>query len=62
LTGPELATRCSPVKREAGDWIERVWNMRDSVSSALKWYENEYVVDAATTFILLANAAESISH
>ena len=26
------------------------------------WYENEYVVDAATTFILLANAAESISH
>jgi hypothetical protein len=26
------------------------------------WYENEYVVDAATTFILLANAAESVSH
>ncbi|HWW79627.1 MAG TPA: glycoside hydrolase family 9 protein [Steroidobacteraceae bacterium] len=26
------------------------------------WYENEYVVDAATTFILLANVAESISH
>jgi hypothetical protein len=26
------------------------------------WYENEYVVDAATTFILLANATESISH
>jgi hypothetical protein len=26
------------------------------------WYENEYVVDAATTFILLANAVESISH
>ena len=26
------------------------------------WYENEYVVDAATTFILAANAAEAVSH
>jgi endoglucanase len=26
------------------------------------WYENEYVVDAATTFILAANAAESLAH
>jgi endoglucanase len=26
------------------------------------WYENEYVVDAATSFILAANAAEASSH
>jgi len=26
------------------------------------WYENEYVVDAATAFILAANAAEQVSH
>jgi endoglucanase len=26
------------------------------------WYENEYVVDAATTFILAANAAEALAH
>jgi endoglucanase len=26
------------------------------------WYENEYVVDAATVFILAANAAEAVSH
>jgi endoglucanase len=26
------------------------------------WYENEYVVDAATTFILAANAADVLSH
>jgi hypothetical protein len=26
------------------------------------WYENEYVVDAATVFILAANAAESVAH
>jgi len=26
------------------------------------WYENEYVVDAATLFMLAANAAESVSH
>jgi hypothetical protein len=26
------------------------------------WYENEYVVDAATTFILAANAAEAVAH
>lgn len=26
------------------------------------WYENEYVVDAASTFILAANAAEAVSH
>jgi endoglucanase len=26
------------------------------------WYENEYVVDAATSFILAANAAEARSH
>jgi endoglucanase len=25
------------------------------------WYENEYVVDAATTFILAANAAEALT-
>ena len=26
------------------------------------WYENEYVVDAATSFILAANAADASSH
>jgi hypothetical protein len=26
------------------------------------WYENEYVLDAATSFILAANAAEALSH
>jgi endoglucanase len=26
------------------------------------WYENEYVVDAATTFILAANAADAVAH
>jgi endoglucanase len=26
------------------------------------WYENEYVVDTATTFILAANAADSVTH
>jgi hypothetical protein len=26
------------------------------------WYENEYVVDAASTFILAANAAEALTH
>ena len=26
------------------------------------WYENEYVVDAATAFILAANAAATLSH
>jgi hypothetical protein len=26
------------------------------------WYENEYVVDAATIFILAANAAEALAH
>jgi hypothetical protein len=26
------------------------------------WYENEYVVDAATPFILAANAADALSH
>jgi endoglucanase len=26
------------------------------------WYENEYVVDPATSFILAANAAEASSH
>ena len=26
------------------------------------WYENEYVVDAATTFILAANAAATLAH
>jgi endoglucanase len=26
------------------------------------WYENEYVVDAATTFILAANAADALAH
>jgi endoglucanase len=26
------------------------------------WYENEYVVDTATTFILAANAAEALTH
>jgi endoglucanase len=26
------------------------------------WYENEYVVDAATTFILAANAAAAVAH
>jgi endoglucanase len=26
------------------------------------WYENEYVVDAATAFILAANAADALSH
>jgi hypothetical protein len=26
------------------------------------WYENEYVVDAATAFILAANAAEAVAH
>ncbi len=26
------------------------------------WYENEYVVDTATTFILAANAAEALAH
>jgi endoglucanase len=26
------------------------------------WYENEYVVDAATAFILAANAAQAVSH
>lgn len=26
------------------------------------WYENEYVVDAATTFILAANAADAMAH
>ena len=26
------------------------------------WYENEYVVDAATAFILAANAADAVSH
>jgi len=26
------------------------------------WYENEYVVDAATTFILAANAAQALMH
>lgn len=26
------------------------------------WYENEYVVDAATLFMLAANAAEAVSH
>jgi endoglucanase len=26
------------------------------------WYENEYVVDAATTFILAANAADTLAH
>jgi hypothetical protein len=36
LTGLELATWCSPVKREARDWIEHVWNMRDRLSSVLK--------------------------
>ena len=25
------------------------------------WYENEYVVDAASTFILAANAADALS-
>jgi hypothetical protein len=27
----------------------------------LLWYENEYVVDAATTFILAANAADALT-
>jgi hypothetical protein len=26
------------------------------------WYENEYVVDAATTLILAANAADALAH
>jgi hypothetical protein len=26
------------------------------------WYENEYVVDAATTFILAANPADAVTH
>jgi hypothetical protein len=26
------------------------------------WYENEYVVDAANTFILAPNAAEALTH
>ena len=26
------------------------------------WYENEYVVDAATTFILAANAVQALTH
>jgi hypothetical protein len=26
------------------------------------WYENEYVVDAASTFILAPNAAEALTH
>jgi endoglucanase len=26
------------------------------------WYENEYVVDAASTFILAANAAQALTH
>jgi endoglucanase len=26
------------------------------------WYENEYVVDDASTFILAANAAEALAH
>ncbi|MGH8259192.1 MAG: hypothetical protein ACREUG_05830 [Steroidobacteraceae bacterium] len=26
------------------------------------WYENEYVVDAATTFVLAAQAAEAVAH
>lgn len=26
------------------------------------WYENEYVVDAATTFILAASAAQALAH
>lgn len=43
LTGRELAIRCSSAKREAGDWIERVSDMRHSISSALKLTRKEGV-------------------